>query len=160
MAIDQQEVEELRKRGDEVTDESLAATRRIRQYAEESNQVGANTMNTLHAQGEQLDNVERDLDKINADMRKAEGEMQNMEKCCGLCVMPWKKTKKFETSNKYKKAYTTTEQPLATDIPGEGEERGDQGPAKMKRITNDAREDEMEENLDAVGGILNSLKGQ
>uniref|UniRef100_A0AAV2JIZ1 Synaptosomal-associated protein n=1 Tax=Knipowitschia caucasica TaxID=637954 RepID=A0AAV2JIZ1_KNICA len=28
----------------------------------------------------------------------------------------------------------------------------------IKRITNDAREDEMEENLDAVGGIIGNLK--
>lgn len=32
--------------------------------------------------------------------------------------------------------------------------------ARMKRITNDAREDEMEENLDAVGDIVGNLRAQ
>ena len=32
--------------------------------------------------------------------------------------------------------------------------------ARMKRITNDAREDEMEENLDHVGNIVGDLRAQ
>ena len=30
--------------------------------------------------------------------------------------------------------------------------------SNVRRVTNDAREDEMEENLDAVGGIIGNLK--
>ena len=40
---------------------------------------------------EQLDKVEEAMDKINSDMRDAEKNLEGMEKCCGLCVLPWKK---------------------------------------------------------------------
>ena len=31
------------------------------------------------------------MDQINADMKEAEKNLTGMEKCCGLCVLPWKK---------------------------------------------------------------------
>lgn len=40
---------------------------------------------------EQLDRVEEGMDQINQDMRDAEKNLEGMEKCCGLCVLPWKK---------------------------------------------------------------------
>ena len=62
------EAERLEQRIDMVTDETLDATRRIRQVAEETNQVGIDTLVTLNEQGEQLDNVENRLDTIGADL--------------------------------------------------------------------------------------------
>ena len=43
------------------------------------------------ALAEQLDKVEEGLDEINRDMKEAEKNLEGMEKCCGLCVLPWKK---------------------------------------------------------------------
>ena len=63
------EAERLEQRIDMVTDETLDATRRIRQVAEETNQVGIDTLVTLNEQGEQLDNVENRLDTIGADLQ-------------------------------------------------------------------------------------------
>ena len=40
---------------------------------------------------EQLDRVEEGMDQINQDMRVAEQNLQGLEKCCGLCVLPWKR---------------------------------------------------------------------
>ena len=37
---------------------------------------------------EQLDNIENNLDEINADLHKAEKHLTNMEKCCGICLCP------------------------------------------------------------------------
>lgn len=31
------------------------------------------------------------MDKIRADMMDAEKALSGMEKCCGICVLPWKK---------------------------------------------------------------------
>lgn len=42
----------------------------------------------LDEQGEQLDHIEGNLDDINVDMREAERNLTNLEKCCGLCVCP------------------------------------------------------------------------
>ena len=66
------EGERLEQRIDMVTDETLDATRRIRQVAEETNQIGIDTLVTLNEQGEQLENVENRLDTIGADLKGKE----------------------------------------------------------------------------------------
>lgn len=40
---------------------------------------------------EQLDHIEAGMIQINEDMKEAEKNLQGMEKCCGLCVLPCKK---------------------------------------------------------------------
>lgn len=40
---------------------------------------------------EQLERIEENMDKIRADMMDAEKALSGMEKCCGICVLPWKK---------------------------------------------------------------------
>jgi synaptosomal-associated protein 25 len=45
----------------------------------------------LHWSTEQLDRIEDGMNHINADMRDAEKNLQGLEKCCGLCVLPWKR---------------------------------------------------------------------
>lgn len=32
------------------------------------------------------------MDQINQDMRDAEKNLEGLEKCCGLCVLPWKRS--------------------------------------------------------------------
>ena len=66
------EAERLENRIDMVTNETLDATRRIRQVAEETNQIGIDTLVTLNEQGEQLDNIEVKVDNIGADLRGTE----------------------------------------------------------------------------------------
>lgn len=38
------------------------------------------------------------MDQINSDMKKAEDNLNDLEKCCGCCVCPWNKVelKKIE----------------------------------------------------------------
>jgi len=63
------EADRLEQRIDMVTNETLDTTRRIRQVAEETNQIGVDTLVTLNEQGEQLENVENRLDTIGADLK-------------------------------------------------------------------------------------------
>lgn len=60
---------DLEGRIDEATDESLAATHRIRRVAEETNQIGIDTLGTLQDQGEQLNYIENQVDNIEVDLR-------------------------------------------------------------------------------------------
>ena len=116
--------------------------------------------------GEQLDKVEENLDQMNQDMKEAERNMEKMEKCCGLCVCPWNRQRNFENSSGFQKTYgkkaakngpakpgdtIMMEQPSASDF-NTGKQR------YVERITNDAREDEMDENMNAVGNMLGGLK--
>jgi hypothetical protein len=122
----------------------------------------------LDEQGEQLNRIEEGADQINDAMRQAEKNLTNMEKCCGLCVMPWRKSKSFEKSAEYKNTWKKggkhKEATINTDLPSSnfnsGHESGG-GVANggfIQRITNDDREDEMEDNLANVAKFVGNLK--
>ncbi|KAM8915272.1 synaptosome associated protein 23.1 isoform 3-T3 [Spinachia spinachia] len=144
------------------------------QLAEESKQTGANTMVILDQQGEQLKRVDEGMDQINQDMRQAERNLTDLSKCCGLCVCPCDRVSSIENDSKYKRTWgmrggdgesdsdgskVVSRQPsgVRNGQAGQMNNSAPSGPY-IKRITNDAREDEMEENLDAVGSIIGNLK--
>jgi len=151
------ELESLQLRANTVTDESLESTRRMIGLCEESQSAGTKTIEMLEQQGEQLDRIEGGLDNINADMKEANKHLTGMEKWCGLCIMPWnrrKKVKDVEETWEKKKDGVTVRQPGRASA-----DTGDAGSGPyIQRITNDAREDEMEDNMQAVGNILGNLK--
>lgn len=144
-----------------VTDESLESTRRMLNLCEESQEVGIKTLTVLDAQGEQLDRIEEGMDQINQDMRDAEKNLEGMEKCCGLCVLPWKRAKNFEKSGDYANAWKKNEDgKVNTNGPRVVVGDGNMGPQGgfVTRITNDAREDEMEQNMGEVSNMLGNLR--
>ncbi|XP_043223497.1 synaptosomal-associated protein 25-like isoform X5 [Amphibalanus amphitrite] len=153
------ELEQLQQKANQVTDESLESTRRMLALCEESQDVGAKTMVNLQAQGEQLDRIEEGMDQINADMREAEKNLTGMEKCCGLCVLPWKKGGQFKEDdgtwkgNDDGKVVNSQPQRVMDDRNGMGP-----GGGYIGRITNDAREDEMEGNMEQVNTMVGNLR--
>ncbi|XP_038638497.1 synaptosomal-associated protein 23-like [Scyliorhinus canicula] len=161
-------VEDIQMRANQVTDESLESTRRMLQIAEESRDAGGKTLIMLDEQGEQLRRVDEGLDQINQDMKEAEKNLTDLTKCCGLCVCPCSRVKNFEMQDAYKKAWgsdsdgntgrAVTSQPGNKRNNHEMTKQGGEGEGYINRITNDAREDEMEENLQNVGSIIGNLK--
>ncbi|XP_027015658.1 synaptosomal-associated protein 23-like isoform X1 [Tachysurus fulvidraco] len=162
-------VDDMAIRANQVTDESLESTRRMLQMAEETKETGVKTMVMLDQQGEQLRNVDRGMDQINQDMRQAEKNLTDLSKCCGLCVCPCDRVRSIESDGRYKRTWGTGSETAST-VGGDGgvissqpmNQRNGQattpsGPY-IKRITDDAREDEMEENLGQVGSIIGNLK--
>ena len=139
----------LDQRIDHVTNESVDATRRIRQVAEETNRIGVDTLITVNEQGEQLDNVENRLDEINVDLKQTDKNLSKLETCCGCfhCCTP----KNMQKDRHYKKVYGKKAQQQMDDVVSEQPSgRGGRGQASgpyIKRVTDDAREDEMEDNL-------------
>jgi synaptosomal-associated protein 25 len=114
----------------------------------------------LDEQGEQLDRIEEGADKINQEMKEAEKNLEGMEGCCGLCVLPWQKVKSFESTEEYQKTWKTKED---GKLNSNGPRRviGEMGPSGkgfVNRITNDAREDEMDDNLVQVGSMIGNLR--
>nr|XP_022334474.1 synaptosomal-associated protein 25-like isoform X11 [Crassostrea virginica] len=145
---------------DNANQESLESTRRMLNMCEEGKEAGIRTLVMIDEQGEQLDRIEEGMDQINQDMRDAEKNLEGLEKCCGLCVLPWKRAKNFEKGGAYDKTWKASEDgKVNTNGPRVivGENAGPQGPI-ITRITNDAREDEMEENLTQVSGMLGNLR--
>lgn len=160
---------EIQLRANQVTDESLESTRRILGLAIESQDTGIKTITMLDEQGEQLNRIEEGMDQINKDMREAEKTLTELNKCCGLCVCPCNRTKNFESGKAYKATWGEGDKNSASNVvsqqPGRVKNGQPQQAASgaasggyITRITNDAREDEMEENLTQVGSILGNLK--
>ncbi|XP_066487158.1 synaptosomal-associated protein 23 [Tiliqua scincoides] len=159
--------EEIQLRAHQVTDESLESTRRILGLAIESQDTGIKTITMLDEQGEQLNRIEEGMDQINKDMREAEKNLTELNKCCGLCVCPCNRTKNFESSKSYKSAWGDGVENSADHVvskqPGrvvgyQQQTSGGTTGGYITHVTNDAREDEMEENLTQVGNILGNLK--
>uniref|UniRef100_A0A1I7Y9I3 Synaptosomal-associated protein n=1 Tax=Steinernema glaseri TaxID=37863 RepID=A0A1I7Y9I3_9BILA len=146
---------------DQCAIQSLESTRRMMAFCEESKEAGIKTLVMLDDQGEQLERVEGGLDTINQDMREAEEHLKGMEKCCGLCVLPCNKADDFEKNSEYAKAWkkdddggVISDQPRIT-VGDSG--MGPQG-GYITRITNDAREDEMDENIQQVSTMVGNLR--
>ncbi|XP_030415445.1 synaptosomal-associated protein 23 [Gopherus evgoodei] len=159
--------EEIQLRAHQVTDESLESTRRILGLAVESQDAGIKTVAMLDEQGEQLTRIEEGMDQINKDMKEAEKTLTELNKCCGLCVCPCNRTKNFESGKSYKSTWgdgveNSTDRVVSSQ-PGrvtnnQPQITGGASGGYITRITNDAREDEMDENLTQVGSILGNLK--
>ncbi|NXV73368.1 SNP23 protein, partial [Atlantisia rogersi] len=134
----------------------------------QSQDVGIKTITMLDEQGEQLNRIEEGMDQINKDMREAEKTLTELNKCCGLCVCPCNsRTKNFEASKAYRATWgdgtensadhVISMQPRSMQHQQPPTSGGPSG-GYITRITNDAREDEMDENLAQVGNILGNLK--
>ncbi|PBC26607.1 Synaptosomal-associated protein [Apis cerana cerana] len=108
---------------------------------------------------EQLDRIEEGMDQINADMREAEKNLTGMEKCCGLCVLPCNKGASFKEDegtwkgNDDGKVVNNQPQRVMDDRNGLGPQGG-----YIAKITNDARETEMEENMGQVNTMIGNLR--
>ncbi|XP_019500634.1 PREDICTED: synaptosomal-associated protein 23 isoform X1 [Hipposideros armiger] len=146
----------------------------------QSQDAGIKTITMLDEQGEQLNRIEEGMDQINKDMKEAEKTLTELNKCCGLCVCPCNRfsdvdcfneirTKNFEAGKAYKATWgdggdnsssnVVSKQPgRVTNGQPQQATTGAASGGYIKRITNDAREDEMEENLTQVGNILGNLK--
>ncbi|XP_004625076.1 synaptosomal-associated protein 23 [Octodon degus] len=167
--MDHMSPEDIQLRANQLTDESLESTRKMLDLAVQSQDAGIQTITMLGEQGEQLNRIEEGMDQINKDMRETEKTLTELNKCCGLCVCPCNRTKNFESSKAYKATWGEGEDNSPSNVVSKQPARVTNGqpqqPATgaasgkyIKRITNDAREEEMEENLTQVGNILGNLK--
>ncbi|XP_023291055.2 synaptosomal-associated protein 25-like [Lucilia cuprina] len=157
------ELEEIQIQSVKIADDSLESTRRMLNMMEESEQAGQKTMEALDEQGEKLNNIERGMDNINADMTKAEKSLKRLKRCCIICPTPWRKVPtQVETDGEF---ITETEgnAKVVVDQPRRVYEERTANSAipssgYITRITGDAREDEMDSNLCQVNNILGTLK--
>jgi len=152
------ELEKLQLRANATTDESLESTRRMMAMCEESQATGARTIEMLDGQGEQLNRIEGGLDNINAEMKQAEKALTGMEKWCGICVCPWNRAKKVKDVDEGVWEQKGDGTVVRKQPPGAVQHDSGRSGPYIERITNDAREDEMEDNMQAVGSILGNLK--
>jgi hypothetical protein len=94
-------------------------------------------------------------------MDEAEENLNNLQKCCGLCVLPWQRSRR--THRPFVNSSTAVNSETSSPTTAEPKLRmaGEEGmPSKgyVNRITNDDREEEMDDNLQLVGSYLGNLK--
>lgn len=152
------ELGQLQAKCDSRTDETLESTRRMLALCDESKEAGIRTLVGLDEQGEQLDKIDEDMDKINADMREAEKNLTGMEGCCGIC--PCGRAREFkEDATTWKSSEdgkVVSGQP--TRVVDDRNGAGPVSSAFIAKITKDAREDEMEENMGQVSTMIGNLR--
>ncbi|XP_069090222.1 synaptosomal-associated protein 25-like isoform X1 [Pleurodeles waltl] len=152
------ELEEMQRRADQVTDESLESTRRMLQLVEESKDAGIRALVMLDEQGEQLEHIEGGMDQINQDMKEAEKNLTDLGQFCGLCACPCNKLISGDTG---KKAWGNNQDGVIGNQPArivDERERMNLSGGHIRRVTNDARENEMDENLEQVEGVIVNLR--
>ncbi|CAB1330539.1 unnamed protein product [Coregonus sp. 'balchen'] len=105
---------------------------------------------------EQLDRFEDGMNKVNQDLKEAEKEMKGLGQCCGqLCPC----VAKIKGGGQ---AWGANQDGVVNSQPGarvvdEREQMAISG-GFIRRVTDDARENEMDENLEQVGGIIGNLR--
>eukprot|EP00118_Oscarella_pearsei_P002303 m.10159 g.10159 ORF g.10159 m.10159 type:complete len:207 (+) comp21979_c0_seq1:323-943(+) len=155
------EYNDMHLRADQLTDQSLDSTRRTRQMAEEALTTGVETMVVLDEQGEQLNRIDRRLDDINEDLTHAERNIREIQKCCGLCVCPCSSGIIIgqPAKAKFDQGIVTEEPRSMTSARGGGGGRagGGEGPF-IQHVLADDREEEMDENLHAISGLVGQMK--
>lgn len=94
-------------------------------------------------------------------MDDAEKNLNNLQKCCGLCVLPWQRTRRthrpFTNSSTTVSSETSSPTTTQPKLRMAGEEGMPSG-GYITRITNDGREEEMDDNLQIVSSYLGNLK--
>lgn len=166
-ATERSELEMLRLKANQRTDDSLDSTRRMLQLCEDAQGAGIKTVVQLDMQGAQLDRVEEDLEKINADLKEAEKNLSAMERCCGICPR-WKRNKGFKQSMATWKDIKSSNDSqdgrhlkVIEEQPGRSASNHTQPGTRggyVVKITGDDREAEMDENLGQVSSIIGNLR--
>lgn len=149
------ELTNLQERAEQLTDDSLESTRRMLQLVEESKDAGIRTLVMLDEQGEQLERIEEGMDQINKDMKEAEKNLTDLGNLCGICPCPCNKLKERGQNWGNNQDGVVSSQPAR--VVDEREQMAISG-GFIRRVTNDARENEMDENLEQVGSIIGNLR--
>ena len=160
------ELEEVQLQIGRVTDESLESTRRMLVLVEESAEAGSRTLETLDEQRRQLNHVEEGMDHINSDMKSAEKALHNLKRCCTICSFPSDRVLKEDKCNTEADIATNLERNVIVNQPRltnndsitNRSTSGTSNKEYITRITKDAREDEMNSNLNQVNTALGLLR--
>uniref|UniRef100_A0A8D3AEA3 Multifunctional fusion protein n=1 Tax=Scophthalmus maximus TaxID=52904 RepID=A0A8D3AEA3_SCOMX len=152
------ELADLQTRADQIADESLESTRRMLSLVEEVSRAQLYfTLLMPLSLPEQLDRrIEEGMDQINKDMKDAEKNLNNLGQFCGLCSCPCNKIKGGGQAWGANQDGVVNSQPGAR-VMDEREQMAISG-GFIRRVTDDARENEMDENLEQVGGIIGNLR--
>jgi len=147
------ELEGLQLKVNEKSDETLESTRRMREMCAEAKDLGMKSLIALDDQEEQIDKWEEGVDGINKDMALAEKALKAMDMACfGLIPRFWVKDKGFKEDD----AIWGEQKLVGAPAPAPATELRDG--AFVATILCDAREEEMEENMEQVSAMVGNIR--
>lgn len=152
---DPEELKKIQQKIDYVENESLESTQRALRTLTETTQIGTETATELVRQGEKLKNMDRQLDDINDNLNATQKHINNIKSVFGgiknRFFSKFSSTSTTDTAStkELPKSKTTNSIASSTAPP--------QPKAEFIRITNSAREQQLEENLDAISSGLSNL---
>uniref|UniRef100_A0ABI7XQZ4 Multifunctional fusion protein n=1 Tax=Felis catus TaxID=9685 RepID=A0ABI7XQZ4_FELCA len=149
------ELEEMQRRADQLADESLESTRRMLQLVEESKDAGIRTLVMLDEQGAAQEFQETDI-LLKNDSRLSSQRLALGNSLWDSCFIP-----RLKSSDAYKKAWGNNQDGVVASQPARVVDEREQMAISggfIRRVTNDARENEMDENLEQVSGIIGNLR--
>ncbi|OXA56393.1 synaptosomal-associated protein 25-like [Folsomia candida] len=149
------ELEEVQKKVDEVTDESLQSTQRMVEYCEQAKEAGIKVIVQLDNQKEQLDRIQDGMTIMRSTLIRASENLRGMEKCCGLCPNPFKKSQVGNDSSLWR---DESQGHAAASSRRTKAQRSATSAGYIGRYTNDEREELMEQNMEVVSTVLSNLK--
>jgi hypothetical protein len=152
-------MESVQQEADVITTQSLESTRRMIGYTSESHDVARRTQETLMAQGQQMERIQKTLNRIDAANANASHSLHKMNSCCSCCMCnhhhrhhPRKNRDQHVVS-----ASAITQQPRQEL---QHREVTSGGLFYHPHFENDPREKEINDNLGKVDSMIFILKDQ
>lgn len=145
---------------DTTVNESLAATRRMKQLITDTDQTANEICTKLADQSEQLNGIVSNLENIKKRTLKANRSIAKMQSCCWCCLPRADMPKRTDMP---RRADMSRGLDMRLDKPSPVEKRHAEKLSGDERkfivnITNDPRENEMDANLKYVSGILGDIQ--
>jgi len=153
-------VEDLQMKADAITDDSLSSARRMKAMCDEAKEAGLQTLGNLDYQGEKLENIEKGMGKINADMKEADKNLKGMGSFLGGIHLGKSSGKDKDKAKQKKKKDDGSSGSAGGANPrvGVSEDGIPTYGGFVAKYTNDAREDEMNETLGDVSNMVANLR--
>ncbi|ETN70670.1 hypothetical protein RB195_026125 [Necator americanus] len=135
--------------------EALGCTNRMVGELEKINEEGVMTLAALENQDEQLDKLEENLHQINDDISAVKNDIKKMERCCcfNLLCLPLKRFRRNKDKDMKERIVASS-----IVVNHRSSNRKGRDGAYIPRLTDDAVENEIEDNLRQVDETLNSIK--
>uniref|UniRef100_A0A0G2K3F2 Multifunctional fusion protein n=1 Tax=Rattus norvegicus TaxID=10116 RepID=A0A0G2K3F2_RAT len=155
---DMRELGEMQRGADQLAMRSLESTRRMLQLVEESKDAGIRTLVMLDEQGDEMKRKEEGLSQVSGDNKEPQTTLDDIGSFCNkiLCYC-----ERLKSSDAYKKAWGNNQDGVVASQPARVVDEREQMAISggfIRRVTNDARENEMDENLEQVSGIIGNLR--
>ena len=151
----------LRSKANQITEETLKITENLVVMCDESAAIGATTLTNLDIQDDKIKKVEKGIDNMEANMKKAEKHLTGMETWFGFAGIPRRSGSKIKNINAHSPSN------IVSGDASKGKSIGGSttdfqclsgNTQYIQRINNDPSEDQMEENMKRVAVLTGVMK--